>query len=292
MPKWIKYPLIGGAVVLVPVLGLILGIAIYALLQPIVPPPSNVDLKELTAQIAGLATKDVRATTGTLNVADHLSTGTAGSSADGHQLVSTSVRWPEFGVAEDNTTRIRQQYDDLLKAIVDYDNRRQGMDWNAKHAALDAIADGFRGLSFSLDQIVRWNQGRTDPIASADAYYARAAARGIDLKALEQVGKWIDAALAELIENTDPRGEAWNWKYGALCYESMMGARIGGFAWSPMDPWEREVYYWRKFGGLEGHGRIATRAIERRYGTFLGWLKKSPEGSNLAERLPSRLNLN
>ncbi len=67
-----------------------------------------------------------------------------------------------------------------------------------------------------------------------------------------------------------------DWKYAAEFSEFYL------------DDWDGAVYYWRKFGGVEGYIRITTGSMKRMYESFYGRLDQK---SQLRKYLPERLRL-
>ena len=284
MPKWIKYPLIGGAVVLVPVLGLILGISIHALMRPGAPPPSKADLKAVTERVLRVARAEDHTTTDTIVVEeDTPSTPTQAYVAapptfkplisDGAPLNPTLTKIRVF---------INGSHAKVLQDIADYEKKRSLVDWRSKQIALIGIQVTYSVcVSRAVRDFMRRNDPSADQTDSATEYLAAAQALGIDVGSLTDIESWIDQASGELIE-TDPRAKnGANCINGANLYHSMSKLRLGRDSWSPVDPWDREVYYCRKAAEvvdspLSGDFDISVRAVGLQYNALLLWLKGSP----------------
>jgi hypothetical protein len=108
----------------------------------------------------------------------------------------------------------------------------------------------------------------------------------IHMDRLREIELWIEAEMDQLIERVEanpPEG----YQRGRLAKYAAFKFGYDPSHYDPQRTWDREVYYWRKFGGIEGHGRIILRATEHRYEAF--W--KRIQYTRLGRILPRRLDL-
>jgi hypothetical protein len=288
--RWRKWILIAAApIALLLFLPLVLIGAWEAFVRPVPPPAAT------APDIAAWLESEV-ATSSTVTFADRATSGAPTAAGD----ATTSATRLAVSIVTDRFPRdlppglhglnyIRDQvvteFDKVARLMIDYERERPTLDVAARWDRLEIVSARYYYLRKWVCELDQWDRDILSQVGSDD--WRALAAAWYDLALLDQTQSWLDVEIARLVEGDSRYRDDEGWKMAALRFAHHFNRGSDDSAFGP-GAWDREVYYWRRFGGFEGYYRIGAGAIEHRYRAWRDRLRYQP----LRKALPPRLDLN